>query len=115
LLKTQTEPFEFPVFSASLFTDESDFCLDWTPVSMRLTFNTSCWLQFWRGGEKIVEKTFAKGDVLIGKGYQLTLIMGNPAAVRLNVNGRELPSLPQANTAVKLLLSPDNLEEILPK
>jgi transcriptional regulator with XRE-family HTH domain len=113
LLKKQAEPIEFPAFSASLFFDESDFCLDWTPVSMRLTFQDSCWLQFWRGGEKVIEKTFVKGDVLIGQGYQLTLVMGNPAVVRLNVNGRELPALAQSDTAVKLLFSPDNLEGIL--
>ena len=115
LVKTQSEPFEFPVFSASLFPHESGFCLDWIPVSMRLTFDASCWLQFWRGSEKIVEKTFAKGDVLIGQGYQLTLVMGNPAAVRLNVNGRELPLLRQSSTGLKLLIGPDNVEEILPK
>ena len=115
LLKTQSEPFEFPAFSASLFPNESDFCLDWTPVSMRLTFTDSCWLQFWRGGEKMVEKTFAKGDVLTGQGYQLTLVMGNPAAVRLNVNGRELPSLRQSSSGMKLLIGPDNVEEISQK
>lgn len=111
-VKTQSEYFEFPAFSASLFPDENDFCLDWSPVSMRLIFADTCWLQFWRGGNKIVEKTFAKGDVLTGQGYQLTLLIGNPAAVRLVVNGRELPSLPQSSTGVKLLLNPDNLEEI---
>jgi cytoskeletal protein RodZ len=112
LVKTPSEPFEFPAFSASLFPNESDFCLDWAPVSMRLTFDASCWLQFWRGDEKMVEKTFAKGDVLTGQGYQLTLVIGNPAAVRLNVNGRELPLLRQSNTGMKLLIGPDNIEEI---
>jgi cytoskeletal protein RodZ len=112
LVKTQSEPFEFPAFSASLLPDESDFCLDWAPVSMRLTFAGSCWLQFWRGGEKMVEKTFAKGDVFSGQGYQLTLLLGNPAAVRLEVNGRELPSLRQSSNGVKLLLSPDKLTAI---
>lgn len=112
LVKTRPEQFEFPSFSASLFPEESDFCLDWTPVSIRLTFMESCWLQLWRGGEKMVEKTFVKGDILTGQGYQLTLVMGNPAAVRLNVNGRELPSLRQSSNGLKLLLSPDNFEEI---
>jgi cytoskeletal protein RodZ len=115
LKKTQSEPFEFPAISALLFTTESDFCLDWAPVSMRLTFTGSCWLQFWRGGEKIVEKTFVKGEVLTGQGYQLSLFMGNPAAVRLNVNGRELPSLRQSGSGLKLLLSPGKFEEILLK
>jgi len=113
LVKKQSENFEFPAFSASLLPDESDFCLDWAPVSMRLTFAGSCWVQLWRGGEKIVEKIFAKDEVLSGKGYQLTMVLGNPAAVRLMVNDRELPSLRQSSTGLKLLISPDNLEEIV--
>jgi cytoskeleton protein RodZ len=113
--KTQPGHFEFPPFSASLFSVESNFCLDWAPVSMRLTFTGSCWLQYWRGGEKMVEKTFAKGDALDGRGYQLTLVMGNPAVVRLTVNGRELPALRQSDTEMKLLISPDNIKEISAK
>jgi cytoskeletal protein RodZ len=112
LLKTQSERFEFPAFSASLLPDEKEICLDWAPVSMNLTFADSCWLQFWRGNEKIVEKIFAKGDVLSGHGYQLTLVMGNPAAVQLNVNDRDWPSLRQSSPGLKLLLSPDKLEEL---
>jgi hypothetical protein len=115
LVKKQAETFEFPAFSTSLFANESDSCLDWAPVSLRLTFADSCWLQLWRGGEKIVEKTFARGDVLSGHGYQLLLVMGNPAAVQLIVNGREVPPLRQSSTGLKLLLSPGNLEEILAK
>jgi cytoskeletal protein RodZ len=113
LAKIHPEDFEFPAFSASLFPNESDFCFNWAPVSMRLTFAGSCWLQFWRGGEKMVEKTFAKGDVLVGHGYRLTLVMGNPAAVRLSVNGRELPSFRQSSTGLKLLIGPNKIEEIL--
>ena len=113
LVKTQSEHFEFPALSASLLPNENDFCLDWPPVSIRLTFADSCWLQFWRGGEKIVEKTFAKGDVLVGHGYRLTLVMGNPAAVRLMVNGRELPALRQSSIGLKLLIDPNKIEEIL--
>jgi cytoskeletal protein RodZ len=109
LEKKQSEPFEFPAFSASLLANENDFCRDWAPVAMRLTFANSCWLQFWRGGEKLVEKTFAKGDVLTGQGYQLTLVMGNPAAVSLVVNGREWPSFQPSSTGLKLLISPDKL------
>jgi hypothetical protein len=113
LAKPPSEPFEFPPLSASLIDCESDFCLDRAPVSMRLIFADSCWLQFWRGDEKLAEKTFAKGDVLDGQGYQLTLLMGNPAAVRLVVNGRELPSLRQSSTGLKVLIGPNGVEEIL--
>lgn len=110
-VKAQAGPFAFPAFSATLLPEQKDFCRAGAPVSMHLTFSDSCWLQFWRGGEKIVEKIFARGDTLSGQGYQLTLVMGNPAAVRLMVNGREWPSLSRFNNGLKLLISPDTLPE----
>jgi cytoskeleton protein RodZ len=112
LMKKPSAHFEFPAFSASLLLpSEKDFCLDWAPVSLRMTFTDSCWLQFWRGGEKMVEKVFVKGDVFSSQGYRLTLVMGNPAAVQLVVNGREWPSLRQSSNGMKLVLSPDKLQE----
>jgi transcriptional regulator with XRE-family HTH domain len=110
-VKSHAESFAFPAFSAALIPLGNDFCLDWQPVSISLTFSDSCWLQLWRGNEKIVEKIFAKGDTLQGHGYQLTLLMGNPAAVRLVVNGREWPPFPQSGSGAKLLLNPDKLQE----
>lgn len=107
--KTASAPFAFPSFSNSLLAGKKDFCPDWAPVAMHADFADSCWLQLWRGGEKVIEKIFAKGDVLDGHGYQLTLVMGNPAALRLMVNGRAWPSLRDSVSGAKLLLSPDRL------
>jgi cytoskeletal protein RodZ len=108
--KAQSQAFAFPSFSAAILPDGNGSCLDWQPVSMQATFADSCWLQLWRGGEKVAEKIFAKGDVFSGHGYQLTLLIGNPAAVRLVVNGREWPAFPRSG-GVKLLLNPDTVLE----
>ena len=107
--KTAAERFEFPAFSATLLSGERDFCLDWAPVAVHIAFKDSCWLQLWRGGKKIVENVFAKGDVLDGHGYQLALVLGNPGAARLVVNGREWPSLRESASGMKLILSPGTL------
>jgi transcriptional regulator with XRE-family HTH domain len=106
-------PFAFPAFSAAPIAYEKEFCPDRAAVALQVTFSDSCWLQLWRGGEKIVEKVFVKGDVLAGHGYQLVLVMGNPAAARLTVNGREWPLSPLSGNGMKLLLSPDQLPETM--
>jgi transcriptional regulator with XRE-family HTH domain len=111
-VKTASVPFAFPAFSASLLPDEKDFSPDWAPVDLRVSFSGPCWLQLWRGGEKMVEKIFARGEVLSGHGYRLILVMGNPSAARLNVNGREWPLAGQSSNGVKLLLAPDKMQEI---
>ncbi|MCX6555763.1 MAG: helix-turn-helix domain-containing protein [Candidatus Aminicenantes bacterium] len=111
-LPNRSERFEFPAFSATLLSGERDFCLNWAPVSIRMTFAASCWLQLWRGNEKKVEKIFARGDSLFAQGYQLALVMGNPAAVRLKINGRGWTPASQPRNGVKLLLSPDKVQEI---
>ncbi len=108
-VEAAAEHFEFPAFSNSLLANEKDFCPDWAPVEMHVTFTDSCWLQFWRGSEIIAEKIYGKGDSLDGHGYQLTLVLGNPAAARLTVNGREWPSLRESPSGARLILSPDKL------
>jgi hypothetical protein len=42
----------------------------------------------------------------------LILVMGNPAAARLNVNGREWPLSGKSGNGVKLLLAPDKVQEV---
>jgi transcriptional regulator with XRE-family HTH domain len=105
--------FTFPAFSELLLPCEADFCLDEAPISIGLAFEGSCWLQLWRGNEKTLEKTFVKGDTFASRGYQLTLFMGNPGAVRLLVNGREVSRFRQSSGLLKLLLNPENLKENL--
>ncbi|HSQ35513.1 MAG TPA: helix-turn-helix domain-containing protein [Candidatus Binatia bacterium] len=104
-------PFSFPAFASALIPDSRDFCFDRAPIAMRMTFTGSCWLQLWRSGEKIVEKVFSGGDVLTGHGYQLLLVMSNPEAARLLVNGRDWPLAPEPGGGMKLALTPDRLPE----
>jgi cytoskeletal protein RodZ len=103
---------EIPAFSATLLQGEKDFRLDRAPVSLHMTFTASCWLQLWRGNEKIAEKIFVGGDSLSAQGYQLVLLLGNPAAVRLEINGRGWTPSGRYTGGVKLLLGPEKVQEI---
>ncbi len=105
--------FAVPAFSDHLLRPEVDYCLSEAPLTANLAFAAPCWLQLWRGGEKVAEKTFAKGEVFSLHGYQLILVIANPQALRLTLNGKEVSYFRSSATAVKLDVNPGNLQEIL--
>ena len=102
-----------PAFSSYLLQPEADYCLTGAPLAARLGFQAPCWLQLWRGGQKVAERTFRPGDVFELDGYQLTLVIANPPALRLSINGREVTYFRSSPTALKLVVNPGNLQEIL--
>ena len=110
---TKAAAIEFPAFSNDLLAPRADFCLTGPPVSALLAFDAPCWVQLWRGSEKVAEKTFRKGEVFSLNGYQLTLSIANPAALRLTLNGREVSYFRPSPLALKLVVNPENLQEIL--
>jgi hypothetical protein len=81
-------------------------------LTARLALDASSWLQLWRGGEKLAERTFFKGEVFTLHGYQLILVIANPPALRLTLNGREVSYFRSSSTALKLVINPGNLAEL---
>ncbi len=104
---------EFPAFSNDLLPHKADFCLTGPPIAALMAFDAPCWLQLWRGSEKVVEKTFRKDEVFSLKGYQLTIIIAHPQALRLSLNGQAVSFFRRSPTALKLVVNPENLQEIL--
>jgi hypothetical protein len=107
------ETLTIPAFSASLLRPVENYCLDEAPLTAALSFDSPCWAQLSRGSEKVVEKVFYKGDTYVLQGYQLTLVIEKPAALRLRLNGSDVSYLRRATAAVKLVVDPGNLHEIL--
>ncbi len=105
--------FNFPAFANDLLLPGVDFCLTVPPIRARMTFTAPCWLQLWRGSEKVVEKTFRPGETFSLNGYQLALIIANPAGLRLTLNDREVSYFRSSPSALKLVINPENLDEIL--
>jgi cytoskeletal protein RodZ len=103
----------FPAISHELLSGDPDLCPSRAPITARLTFTAPCWLQLWRGGEKLHERTFAKGEVVSLSGYQLVIVIANPPALRLTLNGREVTYFQRSAIALKLVVNPENLQEIL--
>jgi transcriptional regulator with XRE-family HTH domain len=95
------------------------FCLDVWPVRVEIEFQDSCWMQVYRGQQrnqqKISEQVYQKGDHLKINGYALYFFIGNPAALRFYLNGRELTYLKNQARAERLTIDPQNLDEILGK
>lgn len=106
-------PLAVPPVSAHLLRLEEEACLSEPPLAARLEIDAPCWLQLWRGNEKVIEKTFRKGESVSLHGYQLTLVVSNPPALRLQINGREVSFLQRTPAALKLVVDPNNLQEIL--
>lgn len=105
--------FAIPAFSHSLLRPADDYCLDEAPLIANLSFAFPCWVQLLRGSEKIAEKIFQKGDSYVLQGYQLTLVIEKPQALRLQLNGRDVSYLSRQAEALKLVVNPGNLAEIL--
>jgi hypothetical protein len=82
-------------------------------VTAFLSFDAPCWMQVWRGGEKVAEKTFFKGETFSLHGYQLILVIANPPALRLMLNGRDVSYFRGSPTALKMVVNPETLPEIL--
>lgn len=110
---TEIAAIEFPAFSNTLLDHEPDFCLTGPPLTALMAFDAPCWLQLWRGGEKVQEKTFRKGEVFSLNGYQLTLVIAHPQALRLELNGQDVSYFRSSPIPLKLIVNPGNLQEIL--
>lgn len=100
-------------FTAPIFKE--NFSSDFSPLNISIEFTDSCWIQVIRGREKTVEKTFKKGDRLKLEGYELTIYMANPAALRFTLNGKEVTYLQKKSGPEKLIITPAGIEEILKK
>jgi len=61
----------------------------------------------------VAERTFRQGESISLSGYRLTLVVANPPALRLQLNGSDVSYLRTSAQAVKLVVDPGNLEEIL--
>ena len=109
----QSAAVQVPAFSESLLRPEADYSPAEAPVTASMSFDAPCWLQAWRGGEKVAEKTFSKGDSFNLTGYQLTLVIANPPALRLRLNGRDVPFLRRSSKPIKLVVDPATMQDIL--
>jgi transcriptional regulator with XRE-family HTH domain len=104
---------EIPAFSAELLRSEEDFCFAGPPLAARMSFDAPCWLQLWRGDEKVAERTFRAGETVALNGYRLTMVIANPPALRLQLNGRDVSYFRRSSVALKLIVDPGNLLEVL--
>lgn len=83
-----------------------DFNRDYTPLNVVIEFSGRCWTLVNRGKEKILEKTFQKGEKLETAGYDLTLYLDNPAGVRFFLNGKEVSYLQKLTKPEKIMITP---------
>lgn len=92
-----------------------NFGRDFSPLNISINFVDLCWTQVYRGKEKIIGQTFKKGEKLALEGYELTIYMGNPAALRFTLNGEEVTYLQKKSGPETLVITPARVKEILTK
>jgi len=68
-----------------------------------------------RGKGERIEKTYEKGDKLTFNGYELSLYIGNPAAVKFYLNEKEVTYLNTLTQPERLEINPGTLQRILNK
>lgn len=106
-------PPDMPPFPDHLELAEEQACLTRAPLEARLDLDAACWLSLWRGSEKVAERTFRPGESVALSGYRLTMVIASPAALRLRINGREVGSLRRSAEAVKLVVDPGSIQDLL--
>jgi cytoskeletal protein RodZ len=99
------------------FNTTAPFCLDVWPVRVEIEFLDNCWMQVYRGQQqnrqKVGEQVYQKGDHFKINGYALHFSIGNPAALRFYLNGKELTYLKNQVRAEQLTINPQRIEAIL--
>lgn len=91
--------------------ESRDFSYDKSPINVRIEFLDKCWIQVVRGGKTYTSSVFVRGTVQVFKGYDLILTLGNPAGLRLYVNGAEITRFKNSNRSLKIQLNPSRLED----
>ncbi len=96
-------------------TPDLRFSFDRHPLTVAIRFRENCWMQAYRGGRKVVEKVFKKGENAEFNGYRLSFLLGNPSSVDFLVNGREVAYLKDLSRSERIDLTPTDLERIFSK
>ncbi|MFC2155916.1 helix-turn-helix domain-containing protein [Acidobacteriota bacterium] len=86
-----------------------EFDVDRSPVNIRISFTDQCWTLLRRGKGERIEKTYEKGDKLTFNGYELSLYIGNPAAVKFFLNEKEITYLNTLTQPERLEINPGTL------
>ena len=85
---------------------------DVEPVRVGLTFSAPCWIQAAQDRSPVKEQIFQPGDKLELRGYRVFLMLGNPAAVRLQVNECPVTFLTGMSRPAALTITPFDVDTL---
>jgi cytoskeletal protein RodZ len=91
------------------------FSIDYSPLHVSIEFFDQCWIQVYRGREKIIEQVYEKGNKLSVKGYELIVYVDNPARLRFLLNGQEVTYLRKLSKPERIVITPVNIDGIFNK
>jgi len=103
---------EIPVTGAMAVSHLQAFEPDRYPITLTIRANDDCWLQAFRGNKKVAEQVLRQGDHRQIKGYDLLVLIGNPAAVMLEINGHPITRFQNRTRTTRLRINPQNLTDM---
>ncbi len=86
---------------------------DFSPVIIDLQFSDDCWARILKGKEIIGEKVFISGENFQVRGYDIKLIIGNPSAVDIIINGKKALKYKNISGTAIVKITPDTIDRIL--
>ncbi len=89
--------------------------VDTAPVKVVLEFKDNCWISISRSGTIVDQALHRKGEKVEVEGYSLKITLGNPAGVKMSVNGTETKWLNGKKGTVQMQLEPGTLADYLVK
>jgi cytoskeletal protein RodZ len=109
------KPLALPASSQAVLTPDETLEPDFPALEVELHFARSCWARISRGTEILAERVFAPDETISVHGYELVLLLGDPAAVGLRVNGRPFPMTYRTGFGLRLVLNPASIPAEKPK
>jgi|GEM_PF-6559910 len=82
-------------------------------IDISLHFQDTCWIQAEPKGQPLFERTYLKGENFHFSGEELRLLIGNPGAVKLLINGRDFSPFANPDRPKRLHFSRENLPYLL--
>lgn len=86
---------------------------DFSPVNIDLHFSDDCWARVLKGNKIISEKVFMSGENFRTSGYDIKLIIGNPSAVDIIINGKKTSKYKNISGTAILRVTPDTVNRII--
>lgn len=113
LFHNRTQSPDIPETGMVMNYQDEEIRPDFSAVTLKLAAHVDCWIQIYRGREKVVERVLKPGEKEEVNGYELRVTIGNPSAVTIWVNEKKVEKYQDRSNPVKFLLTPQKIDSLV--